>query len=149
MLKNIPSCVSPDLLKALCAIGHGSKIMICDSNCDINTLGHDRAYKVRIDGVRGPEILKAVLDLIPIDDYIDDAIRICNTEGNIPAPECWEKYEEVVKNSEEYSKLPNGIVYMDEPEFWSVAEELDLVIATGELDVYGNIFIQKGVIRQK
>ena len=147
MLKNIPTCMSPDLLRALCAIGHGSKIMICDSNCDINVLGHDRTYRIRLDGVRGPEILKAILDLIPIDDYVEDAVRLCNTDRGIPNPPCWEQYEAIVRSSEEYAKLPNGIVYQDDPVFWSVAPELDLVIATGETDVYGNIFIQKGVIR--
>lgn len=149
MLKNIPTCMSPDLLKALCAIGHGAKIMICDSNCTINTLGHPNAFRIRVDGVSGPEILKAILQLIPLDDYIDNSVRICKTSRGIPAPGVWEKYEEVVRNSEEYSKLPNGIDYMEGPDFWSVAPKLDLVIASGEEDIYGNIFIQKGVIKKK
>ncbi len=149
MLKNIPTCMSPDLLRALCAIGHGSKIMICDGNCDINTLGHEKAYRIRIDGVGGAEILKAILQLIPLDDYIDNSVRICNTDNGIPAPDVWKDYEDIVRNSEEYYKLPNGIQYLDDPDFWSVSKELDLVIATGERDIYGNIFLQKGVIRKE
>ncbi|PWM40367.1 MAG: fucose isomerase [Clostridiales bacterium] len=149
MLKNIPTCMSPDLLRALCAIGHGSKIMICDGNCDIKTLGHPDAFRIRVDGVGGAEILKAILDLIPLDDYIDNSVRICKTDNGIPAPGVWKKYEEIVRNSEEYAKLPNGIDYQDGKEFWSVAPELDLVIGTGEEDIYGNIFVQKGVIRKK
>ncbi|MDD2955522.1 MAG: RbsD/FucU domain-containing protein [Oscillospiraceae bacterium] len=147
MLKNIPTCMSPDLLRALCSIGHGSKIMVCDSNCDINRLGPADAFRVRLDGVRGPEILEAILKLIPVDDYIDDPIRICLTDGGRPEPAVWKKYDEVVKNSEEAKKLPNGIHYMKGKEFWSVADDLDLIIATGETDVYGNIFVQKGVIK--
>ncbi|MDD3206243.1 MAG: RbsD/FucU domain-containing protein [Lachnospiraceae bacterium] len=149
MLKNIPTCMSPDLLKALCAVGHGAKIMICDGNCGINTLGNENSYRVRVDGVSGPEILKAILQLIPLDDYIDNSVRICNTENGIAAPGVWAKYEEIVKNSEEFAKLPNGIQYQDSDEFWSVADELDLVIGTGEEDIYGNIYLQKGVIRKK
>lgn len=149
MLKNVAPCISPDLIKALCAIGHGSGIMICDSNCDINRLGPPDAFRVRADGVRGPELLKAILELIPLDDYIEDSVRVCKTSGGRPNPPVWEKYEEVVKNSPEYSKLPNGIAYMDGRDFWSVAPRLDLIIGSGETDVYGNIYIQKGVIYTK
>ncbi|MDY4192659.1 MAG: RbsD/FucU domain-containing protein [Oscillospiraceae bacterium] len=147
MLKNIPTCMSPDLLYALCSIGHGSKIMICDSNCDINRLGPAEAFRVRLDGVRGPEILEAILKFIPVDDYIKDPIRIGLTDDGRPQPPVWEKYEEVVKNSEEACKLPDGIHYMKSREFWSVADDLDLIISTGETDPYGNIFVQKGVIK--
>lgn len=147
MLKNVAPCISPDLLKALCAVGHGAKIMICDSNCSTHDMGNPYTIRVRADGVRGPELLKAILELIPLDDYIDDSVRICKTSGGRPNPAVWEKYEEVVKASEEYSKLPNGIVYMDGKDFWSVHQQLDLVIASGETDIYGNIFIQKGVIK--
>ncbi|MCR5753958.1 MAG: fucose isomerase, partial [Acetatifactor sp.] len=96
MLKNIPACMSPELLKALCAIGHGSMIMICDANCDIATVGRENAYRVRLDGVSGPEVLKAILDLIPLDDYIDNSVRICKTENGIEAPKVWNEYEKIV-----------------------------------------------------
>lgn len=93
-------------------------------------------------------MLEAILQLIPLDDYIEDSVRICNTDNGIPAPKVWDRYEEIVKNSEEAKKLPNGIRYLDDPEFWAVSKEIDLVIGTGERDVYGNIFLQKGVIRK-
>ncbi len=32
MLNNIPRVVSPDLLKALCEMGHGDRIVLADAN---------------------------------------------------------------------------------------------------------------------
>lgn len=148
MLKNIPAFVSPDLIYALNIIGHGSRIMVCDANCDFNTIGHDRCYKVRLDGIRGPEVVKAILDLIPLDDYIEDPIRLSTPEDGRPIPPCFEKYDKVFIESEEAARFPHlkQIPRYEDADFWREAKPIDLVIATGETDPYGNIFIQKGVI---
>ncbi len=147
MLKHVPGCISPDLLRALSSIGHGSKILIADGNCDINNLGHSNCFRIRADGHSGAELLEAILKLIPLDDYIDDPIRCCLTDPGVPAPDCWKDYEKVVAASEEADKCPNGIVYQEGDVFWSLWNQFDLVIASGETDLYGNIFLQKGVFR--
>ena len=144
MLKHIPDCLSPELVRALDSIGHGSKILIADSNCDINRVGRPEAFRIRADGIKGAELLEAILKVIPVDDYIPNPIRCNQPPEGKRIPTCFAEYDKVVAESEEASKMPNGIDYQGE-EFWECAEWLDLVIASGETQPYGNIFIQKGV----
>ena len=146
MLKNVPAVLSPDLLRALCSIGHASKILIADGNCDINSLGRPGCFKVRMDGVKGSVLLEAILKVIHVDVDIDDPIRVnINTPGT-PTPKCYSEYDEVVKNSDEYERIRYGGIHYMGDEFWQDCMEYDLVIASGERSLFGNIYIQKGVI---
>ena len=68
MLKGIPSILSPELLKILMEMGHGDEIVISDGNFP----GASMARRlVRADGHGVPEILDAVLKLMPLDRYVD------------------------------------------------------------------------------
>ena len=50
MLKNIPPCLSPELLKALDEMGHGDEIVIGDGNFPGSSLG---PKVIRADGIGG------------------------------------------------------------------------------------------------
>ena len=47
MLKNIPPVLSPELLKALCEMGHGDELVIADGNFPSHTVGKNAAEKRR------------------------------------------------------------------------------------------------------
>lgn len=145
MLKRIPPCLSPELVMALDSIGHGSRILIADANCDINCTGRPEAFRVRADGISGPQLLEAILKVIPLDDYVDNPVRCPKVPEDRPTPTCFAEYERILAESEEADKCPHGIDYQDEDEFWAMDKKLDLVIASGELQPYGNIYLQKGV----
>ena len=70
MLKNIPNIISPELLKALCEMGHGDELVIADGNFPCHTIGKNSKV-VRLDGHGVPEILDAVLQLLPLDTYTE------------------------------------------------------------------------------
>lgn len=146
MLKNVPAVLSPDLLKALCSIGHASKILIADGNCDINYLGKPNCFRVRCDGVSGSDLLRAILKVIHVDVDIDDPIRVNEPGPGIERPSCYKKYDEVVKESDEFERIRYGGIHYMGGEFWADCMDYDLVIATGERDLFGNIYIQKGVV---
>ena len=68
MLKGIPKILSPELLKVLCEMGHGDEITIGDGNFP----GHTNAkVEIRMDGHGVPEILDAILQVMPLDVYVD------------------------------------------------------------------------------
>ena len=67
MLKNIPSILSPELLKILMEMGHGDYIVIGDGNFPAVT---NAQRLVRLDGHGVPEILDAILKLMPLDTYV-------------------------------------------------------------------------------
>lgn len=145
MLKNVPRCLSPEILAALCAAGHESKIVLCDGNCDITMVGKPNAKRLRADGISGPEMLEAVLKMIHLDVDCDDPIRVNEPGEGKPTPACYKEYDRVVKESDELPRIKyGGIHYMGE-EFWDDADDADVVIATGERSLFGNVLLVKGV----
>lgn len=146
MLKNVPACLSPDILKALSSIGHASKILIADGNCDIYSLGRPNCFRVRADGVSGSELLKAILKMIHVDVDVDDPIRVNKPGPEVETPACYASYDKVVKESDEFDRIRYGGIHYMGNEFWQDCMEYDLIIASGERSLYGNIYIQKGVV---
>ena len=49
MLKNIPKILSPELLKVLCEMGHGDRLVISDGNFPAESMGKN-AKVIRMDG---------------------------------------------------------------------------------------------------
>ena len=70
MLKGVPAILPPELLKILCAMGHGDEITLGDANFPGESCCRT---VVRMDGHGIPEILDAILTLMPLDPYADDA----------------------------------------------------------------------------
>jgi L-fucose mutarotase len=64
MLKNIASCISPDLLKVLAEMGHGDEIILADAHFPGHTLN---ARVLRADGVAITTMLEGILPLFELD----------------------------------------------------------------------------------
>ena len=59
MLKGINPIVSPELLKALCEMGHGDELVIADGNFPCESIGKN-AIVIRADGHSTTDILAPV-----------------------------------------------------------------------------------------
>ena len=70
MLKNLDPMLTPDLLHALRAMGHGDEIAIVDANYPANSPG---PRVVRLDGVDATRALDAILSVMPLDDFVPEA----------------------------------------------------------------------------
>ena len=68
MLKNISPLISPELLKALCELGHGDVFTIADGNFPCYGICDN---VIRADGHGSAEILKEIIKLIPLDTYAE------------------------------------------------------------------------------
>ena len=75
MLKGIPEILSPQLLKVLCEMGHSDRIVIADGNFPVESMGKD-AIVVRCDGHGVPELLDAILTVIPLDSYVEKPVTL-------------------------------------------------------------------------
>ena len=140
MLKNIPAIISPELLKILAEMGHGDEIVIGDGNFPAAS---NAKRLVRADGHGVPEILDAVLKLIPLDTYVDSpAVLMATGEGEEP-PEIWAKYNEIVTANNGETKISEIERYA----FYERARQAYAVIATGETAIYANIILKKGVVK--
>ncbi len=75
MLKGINPILSPELLKILCEMGHSDTIVIADGNFPAMSVGKN-AIVLRMDGHGVPEILEAILEVFPLDQYIEKPVSL-------------------------------------------------------------------------
>ena len=144
MLKGIPSIISPELLKILCEMGHTDELTIGDGNFP----GHTYGKKViRMDGHGVPEILDAILQLFPLDTYVDHPVTLMGVvPGDGVKTPIWDKYKEIVAKHDE-----RGAACFEEIDKWDFYDRTknhsSVVIMTGESELYANIILKKGVVK--
>lgn len=144
MLKGIPSIIPPVLLKVLCEMGHGDTIVIADGNFPAESVGKD-AIVIRMDGHGVPEILSAVLKLIPLDQYVEKPVSLMDrVKGDNADVSIWKTYEEILKSAE--GKGFEAINLLERFEFYDEAKKAYAVIATSERSQYANVILKKGCI---
>ena len=78
MLIGIDPLLGPDCLAALRAMGHGDTLLLADANFPAHS-GASRL--VRLDGVSIPRVLRAVLEVLPIDDFEPDPLVAMQVVG--------------------------------------------------------------------
>ena len=145
MLKGIPNIISPDLLKALSRMGHGDELVIADGNFPCHSVGKN-AIVIRADGHGVPEILDAVLQLVPLDTYTEKPVALMEVVSGdtCGTPTIWNEYEEILcKHEPEH----HDIEYTERFAFYERAKDAYLIIATGEKAIYANILLKKGVVK--
>jgi L-fucose mutarotase len=141
MLKKIPKTISPQLLKTLMEMGHGNEIVIADGNFPCHTVSQN---VIRADGLTGTEILKAIMELMPLDSYSEQQVFLMEVvPGDNYKPEIWNDYKEILQSSGE----PFSIGYIERFAFYERAKKSYAVIATGEEALYANIILKKGVVK--
>lgn len=145
MLKGIPPIISPELLKALAEMGHGDSLVIADGNFPAESVGKN-AIVIRADGHGVPEILDAVLTLIPLDSYVEKPVALMEVVpgDTCGTPEIWKTYKDILNKHEP----DNCEIEMTERfAFYEKAKSAYLIIATGETAIYANVMLQKGVVK--
>ena len=146
MLKGIPRIISPGLIKVLCEMGHGDRICIADANFPSESVGRD-AIVIRMDGVNIPELLDAILSLIPLDTYKEQPVSLMalteSDAGRIETP-IWDEYKKIVAKHDERGS--DAFSQIERFSFYDEAKKCYAIVATGESAVYANIILQKGVL---
>ena len=145
MLKGISPIISPELLKALAEMGHGDELVIADGNFPCHSVGKN-SIVIRADGHGVPEVLDAILKLIPLDTYTDKPVALMEVvKGDTcGTPEIWSTYEEILNK---YEPDHHDIDYTERFAFYDRAKGAYLIIATGEKAIYANILLKKGVVK--
>ena len=144
MLKGIPKILSPELLKVLCEMGHSDRIVIADGNFPAESMGKD-AIVIRCDGHGVPELLDAILQVIPLDTYVDKPMNLMEVMPGDPVKTpIWDTYKEIVAKYDERGAACVGNI--ERFQFYEEAKKAYAIIATGESAVYANVMLQKGVV---
>lgn len=141
MLKNIPKILSPQLVKILMEMGHGDEIVLADANFPSCSISNN---VVRGDGLSGTELLKAILELFPLDTYSEKQVFLMEVApGDDYKPEIWKEYKNILQASGEL----HSIGYIERFAFYERAKKSFAVIASGEEALYANVILKKGVVK--
>ncbi len=141
MLRNIDPILSPDLLHALRAMGHGDMIVIADANFPGESLGPPC---VRADGSSASDMLRAVLSVMPLDTYAENPALTMQVVGNADEiPEAVADFQNIINSVADNPAQAAGLERFD---FYERAAQSFVVVQTGERRLYGNIILTKGVI---
>ena len=81
-------------------MGHSDRIVIADGNFPAETMGKN-AIVIRMDGHGVPEILDAILQLFPLDTYVEKPFSLMQVMpgDNVETP-IWDVYTDIVEKYE-------------------------------------------------
>lgn len=137
MLKGIDPLLGPDLLSVLRAMGHGDEIAIVDGNYP--AIAHGKRV-VRTDGAGVLATLDAVLSVLPVDDFVEDAVFLPEPPAPQPIHEAMRGIVAKHDGAARPKVLPSAL-------FYDRVKTAYCIVATTEPKLYANIILRKGVIR--
>jgi len=141
MLYNIPSLITPELLYAMRAMGHGDELLITDANFPATSHGQEC---IRLSGVNSSEALAAILTLLPIDTFVDNPFITMEVVDNPDIrPPTVQDFTQIIQKKTAFSSSPVGL---ERFEFYERAKKAFVIIQTSDIRPYANIIIKKGVI---
>ena len=133
MLNHISPVFSPELLAAVYAMGHGDTIVLADGNFPSDGVSRRGAAEIiRADGHGIPELLDAILALMPLDTYAEKPVLY--------------EYKKIIEKYDERGEACTG--YLERYAFYDKAEQACYIVQSGETSQYANIILQKGVVKR-
>ncbi|MDR2796962.1 MAG: fucose isomerase [Treponema sp.] len=142
MLKNIPSIISPELMKLLMEMGHNDYIVLADANYPVMS-GARRA--TRLDGVPVDVLLDAIMRFFPLDGFVEFPVTLMKPRPNETTPEIWSKFDIILKKWD-IEKAYKEFRLIERMEFYEYAKGAYAIVQTGTTARYANIALQKGVV---
>ena len=144
MLKGINKIISPELLCVLAKMGHGDEIVFSDGNFPGDSIGSAAGVIVlRSDATGVPELIEAVLELIPLDQYDNNVYLMDKTAQDRDLEVAiWDTYRDIT--SKHTDKEP---VFLERYEFYERAKKAYAIVVTGESAIYANVILKKGVVK--
>jgi L-fucose mutarotase len=146
MLKGFNPLLNADVLYALRAMGHGDRLVVCDTNFPADSIARQTVLGrlLRIDNVSAAKAVEAMLSVLPLDTFVDDAairMEIVGQPHEVPAVQ--REVQDAIDRAEGRSW---PLVGVERHAFYEKAKAAYCVIATGERRFYGCFLFSKGVI---
>lgn len=140
MLYGIDPLIGPDLLALLRRMGHGDRLVVVDANFPAYASG---LPVMRVDGADAPAVVRAILTLMPLDDFVPVAawsMDPVDAPGSIPPAVA--AFDEVLATAPVMTRREP----IERFAFYEAARTVAGVVQTGERRPYGNLILQKGVV---
>lgn len=136
--------IHPDLLRALAAAGHGSRILIADGNYPVATASSPAAETIFLNLTRGvvdaATVLESVARMLPV-----ESAAVMSAELLAPrTPPIWTTFADILASA---GHVVGDFEQIARHDFYAQARSPDTatVIATGESAVYANLLLTVGV----
>ena len=146
MLKKIPPLVSAELLHVLMLMGHGDDLLICDINHPAASIARDTVWGeiVNVAGADIPTALTAILELFPVDTFVDQPVKRMQVVGDpdksLPL---FDQVSDIVSAAEGRAV---AIEPLERFAFYEAARKCFVVIRTSDPGPYGCFILRKGVV---
>ncbi|PPQ19656.1 ribose ABC transporter [Bradyrhizobium sp. AC87j1] len=146
MLKGINPLLNADVLYALRAMGHGDRLVVCDTNFPADSIARQTVFGelLRIDNVSTAKAIEAILSVMPLDTFVDDAAMRMEIVGQPQEVPPVQREVQAVIDRAEGKSWP--LVGVERHAFYEKAKAAYCVITTGERRFYGCFLFTKGVI---
>lgn len=141
MLKNLDPILSAPLLAALKEMGHGDEIALVDTNFPAYAMN---ARIIHMPGIDAPRAVRAVLSLMPLDDFVECPAATMASPNPADAAPINALFQAECDAAEGRKMAIEGI---DRFAFYERVKACYALVHTGERRLYGNIILKKGVIR--
>lgn len=145
MLKNINPLLNAEVLYALRAMGHGDEVVITDTNFPSDSVAKQTSHGqvLRIDA-NAAEVAAAILSVMPLDSFIDDAAMRMEVVGS--PDEVLPVQLEVQASIDAAEGKPWPMGSIERYAFYERAKNAYCIITTSERRFYGCFVFSKGVV---
>lgn len=145
MLKNIDPILSPALLEALRAMGHGDDICLVDANFPGEAVAPETARPlIRLDGLSMNQVANAIFSVLPLDSFVEQPMLRMEVVGQ--PQELAPVQLEVLELARQHYDAGLEMGSLERFAFYAAARKAFVVVATGDRRPYGCFLIKKGVI---
>ncbi|HVM82753.1 MAG TPA: RbsD/FucU family protein [Candidatus Binatia bacterium] len=146
MLKGIDPRLNADVLYALRAMGHGDYLVLSDTNFPSDSVARETKIRrlLRMENLTSAEAAEAILSVMPLDTFIDDAAARMEVVGKPKEVPAVQKEVQKAINAAEGKSWPMASI--ERFAFYDKAKKAYCVIQTGERRFYGCFIFTKGVI---
>ena len=134
MLKNIDPILSPRLLEALRAMGHGDCLCLVDGNFPAESVPAPRPL-IRLDGVSINQAAKAILSVLPLDTFVEQPIQRMEVVGDTQSMPPVQ--QEVLALARLHHDADMTLGSLERFAFYEAARHAFVVVATGDRRPYG------------
>ena len=146
MLKSIDPLLSADLLWVLAAMGHGDDLALVDANHPAERIAGSTSSGrlIRLPGVAMGRGARAILSLLPIDNFEPAPLRRMEVVGDAAAMPAVQS--EVQAEIDAALGRPEALVGIERFAFYDAASRAFAMVQFGDPRPYGCFLFRKGVI---
>uniref|UniRef100_A0A9E7ZSK2 Fucose-binding protein n=1 Tax=Bosea sp. NBC_00436 TaxID=2969620 RepID=A0A9E7ZSK2_9HYPH len=146
MLRNLDPVLSADLLWVLAAMGHGDDLALVDANHPAETIASSTTSGrlIRLPGLTMQRAARAILSVLPIDDFEPEPFRRMEVVGDAAAiPDVQRAVQSEI---DEALGRPSPLAGIERFAFYDQARRAFAVVQVGDPRPYGCFLLRKGVI---